>query len=97
MLNWLSYVCKDAAQLGVGLYRMGNLVYVKNWFLISCYRLVVRMGGSLVLEWKGHIGRIILVGDCLDLKYWYIGNSKSYCNCQTMRMFEPRQAWCYLF
>ena len=39
----------------------------------------------------------MLVGDCLDLKCWYIGNSKSHCDCQMMREFEPGQAWCYLF
>ena len=33
---------------------MGNLVYVKNW-LITSYKLVVRMGSSLVLDWKGYI------------------------------------------
>ena len=30
-------VCEDAAQLGVGLCRMGNFEGVKNWFLASCY------------------------------------------------------------
>ena len=34
---------------------MGNLVYVKNRFLTSCYELVVRMGSSLVQDWKGYI------------------------------------------
>ena len=33
--------------------RMGNLVYVRNQFLTSCYGLVVRMGSSLVPDWKG--------------------------------------------
>ena len=32
-------------------YRMGKLVYVKNWFYTSCYGLVVR----LVPNWKGYI------------------------------------------
>ena len=30
-------------------------MYVKNWFLTSCYGLVVRMDCSLVLDWKGYI------------------------------------------
>ena len=30
-------------------------MYVKNWFLTSCYELVVRMGSSLVPDWKGYI------------------------------------------
>ena len=54
MLNWLSNVCEDIAQLGVGLCRMGNFVYVKNQFLTS-YGLVVRMGSSLAPDWKGYI------------------------------------------
>ena len=32
-----SHVCKDAAQLGVGLSSMGNFEDVKNWFSASCY------------------------------------------------------------
>ena len=35
--------------------RMGNLVYVKNRFLTSCYELVVRMGSSLAPDRKGYI------------------------------------------
>ena len=35
--------------------RMDNFVYVKNRFLTSCYGLVVRMGSSLVPDWKGYI------------------------------------------
>ena len=35
------------------------------------------------------MGRVMLVGDCWDLKCWYIGNSKSHCDCQTMKEFEP--------
>ena len=41
--------------LNVQIARMGNLVGVKNWFLTSCYGLVVRMGSSLVSDWKGYI------------------------------------------
>ena len=34
------------------------------------------------------MGGVLLVGDCWDLKCWYIGNSNSHCDCQTMREFE---------
>ena len=39
------------------------------------------------------MGRVTLDRVCWDLKYWYIGNSKSHCDCQMMRQFEPGQAW----
>ena len=32
------------------------------------------------------MGGVMLVGDYLDLKCWYLGNSKSHCDGQTMRV-----------
>ena len=32
--------------------RMGNFVYIKNWFLASCYKLVAKTGSSLVSDRK---------------------------------------------
>ena len=52
VLNWLSNVFKDIAQLEVGLCRMDNFVYVKNKFLTSCYKLEVRMDNRLVQDRK---------------------------------------------
>ena len=43
------------------------------------------------------IGRVILVEDSWNVKYWYIGKFKSHCDCQMIRVFELEQAWCYLF
>ena len=57
---------------------MDNFEGVKNWFLTSCYSLVVRMGVSLVPDWKGYISKSQVSWKLLESECWYIGNSKSH-------------------
>ena len=48
-------------------------MYVKNQFLTSCYELVVRMGSSLVPDWKGYIRKSHFSWRLLEfevLVYW---------------------------
>ena len=51
---------------------MGNFMVVKNQFLTR-YELVVRMGSSLVLDWKGYIKKSHFSWRLLEsevLVYW---------------------------
>ena len=57
---------------------MGNFEGIKNRILISCYSLVVRMGVSLVPDWKRYISKNRVSWKLLEFECWYIGNSKSH-------------------
>ena len=61
-----------------GFSRIDNFVCLKNRFLTSCYSLVVRMGVSLVPDWKGYISKSQVSSKLLEFECWYIGNCKSH-------------------
>ena len=74
---------------------MSDLVRVKNWFLTSYYGLVVRMGSRLVKD-KNRCGKGNYSWKSIEI--WSVSimeSSSIIANCQTKRLFELGQAWCY--
>ena len=52
---------------------MNNFEGVKNRFLSSSYRLVVRMGVSLVQDWEGYISKSHVSGSRWNLSVGILG------------------------
>ena len=68
--------------------KMDNFEGVKNQFLTSCYSLVVKMGVSLVPNWKGDISKVKLVGSDWNLNVGILGIPRAILFLPDMREFE---------